>query len=388
MRGGYRWWGRLHVLGAGMLGGMMGGVGVLHWEDWRKAWKLQVENEQEEWGKESSRPLGRYDFVQAIDLVAPSVVKISVAHEDFGFFGLHGVLESSGSGFVLTSDGKIATNAHVVAGPQAGRVSGKLLVTLHDGRTFPGKVSGMDVLSDLALVEVDTGFPLTPVRLSTTPARAGEWVIALGSPLNYRNSATAGIISSEQRERVELGLAEGGPPTYIQTDAAVNVGNSGGPLISLDGEVLGITTYKANEDGISFALPADYARGVLEQLMAFGKIRRPFLGLKLVTLTPLLRDELVGRGRELPKEIGKHATHPEEPIGILVHEVMTGSPADLGGLRSGDVIIGINGKSMLSTGEFGNLMRGNGGTAITMGILRGSSAQPLTLHLTPSLPAK
>jgi len=124
---------------------------------------------------------------------------------------------------------------------------------------------------------VDTGFPLTPVRLSTTPARAGEWVIALGSPLNYRNSATAGIISSEQRERVELGLAEGGPPTYIQTDAAVNVGNSGGPLISLDGEVLGITTYKANEDGISFALPADYARGVLEQLMAFGKIRRPFL---------------------------------------------------------------------------------------------------------------
>jgi len=134
----------------------MGGVGVLHWEDWRKAWKLQVENEQEEWGKESSRPLGRYDFVQAIDLVAPSVVKISVAHEDFGFFGLHGVLESSGSGFVLTSDGKIATNAHVVAGPQAGRVSGKLLVTLHDGRTFPGKVSGMDVLSDLALVEVGT----------------------------------------------------------------------------------------------------------------------------------------------------------------------------------------------------------------------------------------
>ena len=223
-------------------------------------------------------PIGRNEVADAAEAVAPAVVNLAVlARTGGGLFGVggghdrEGVVAATGSGFVIDTKGVCVTNAHVVRGA----ASTKLRVTLHDGRTVEGQVVAADAASDIAVVQLDEKrAPYPCVKLGQSDnLRAGEWVVALGSPLHLSNTVTG------------MGGAARARMAYLQTDAAINQGNSGGPLCDLDGRVVGVNTMKAlGADGVSFAIPIDEARRVVTQLLDHGRVRRPYLGMKLLEL--------------------------------------------------------------------------------------------------------
>ena len=226
-----------------------------------------------------------------------------------------------GSGFIVRSDGIILTNAHVVEGADEVRVK------LTDRREFKGKVLGIDHVTDVAVVKIDaTG--LQTVRIGDpSKIRVGEWVLAIGSPFGFENTVTAGIVSATARS-----LPEGTYVPFIQTDAAVNPGNSGGPLFNLKGEVVGINSqiYSGTGGymGLSFAIPIDVASNVEEQLVKSGKVERGRIGVAIQDVTA-----------ELAKSFGL-----DKPQGALVSSVEPGGPADKAGIKPGDVILAFEGK--------------------------------------------
>ncbi len=231
----------------------------------------------------------------------------------------HGI----GSGFIVSSDGYVLTNAHVVA--DAAEVS----VKLTDRREFPAKVVGVDKRSDVALIKIAaTGLP--SVRFGD-PARvrAGQWVIAIGSPFGFESSVTAGVVSAVARA-----LPDETYVPFIQTDAAVNPGNSGGPLFNLDGEVIGINSQIYSRTGgfmgMSFAIPIDIALNVKEQLMHTGKVSRSRIGVAVQEVN-----------QQLAQTFGLGTPH-----GALVSLVEPKSPAEQAGLKPGDVITSVNGRSI------------------------------------------
>ena len=254
---------------------------------------------------ESNR-LTRNFIADAVELTAPSVVNITTM-SNRGY--------STGSGFIVDSSGLVVTNAHVV------RNSNRFKITLHDGRELVGVLHSKDKASDLALVKIvnDTGekFPVARIGTSST-LRPGEWCIALGSPLTLQNTVTCGIISAIARQSSELGLPQL-RSEFIQTDAAINRGNSGGPLVNLDGAVIGINTMKIAGAGISFAIPIDSAWQVIEQLRENGKVVRPYLGFTMINTM-------------------RHGSSSDERH-VLIVQVTPGSPAERAGLRPGDVIL-------------------------------------------------
>ncbi|XP_054920945.1 serine protease HTRA2, mitochondrial isoform X2 [Dermacentor andersoni] len=258
-------------------------------------------------------PSTRFNFIaDAVEKTAPAVVYIEILGRHP--FTQQQIAVSNGSGFVVRPDGLILTNAHVVA-------DGRLVtVKLHDGRQFTGKVEAVDRRSDLATVRIPAkGLPTLQLT-HTDQLRPGEWVVAMGSPLALNNTITAGVVSSVHRSSKELGIHN--EMDYIQTDAAINFGNSGGPLINLDGNVIGINTMKVTA-GISFAIPADYAMNFLEEASKKNQeetsAERWYLGITMLTLTPSLILELQQRDPMFP-----HVTN-----GVLVWRVMLGSPANL-----------------------------------------------------------
>lgn len=216
------------------------------------------------------RPLTAFSIADAAEVSGHSVVSLTALRTGRvnSMFGL----ASSGSGFFIDADGTVLTNAHVVADAvRTGRAAGSgaagsggapaLTVTLSDGRTFEGEVEALDTVSDIAIVKlVGAKGPFPAAALGTSATlRTGEWVVAVGSPLMLSNTVTAGIVSCVNRKGVELGI-QGHGEAFIQTDAAINQGNSGGPLVNLDGEVVGISTMKAfGADSVSFAIPIDVA---------------------------------------------------------------------------------------------------------------------------------
>ncbi|MDB5857734.1 MAG: serine peptidase [Ramlibacter sp.] len=224
-----------------------------------------------------------------------------------------------GSGFILTPDGFVMTNAHVVEGAD------EVLVTLTDKREFKAKIIGADKRTDVAVVKIEaTGLPA--VRLGdVNRLKVGEWVMAIGSPFGLENTVTAGIVSAKQRDT-------GDYLPFIQTDVAINPGNSGGPLINMRGEVVGINSQIYSRSGgfmgISFAIPIDEATRVSEQLRMSGRVSRGRIGVQIDQVT---RDvaESIGLGR---------------PQGALVRSVETGSPADKAGVEAGDIITRFNGQ--------------------------------------------
>ncbi|RLN91502.1 hypothetical protein BBJ28_00006447 [Nothophytophthora sp. Chile5] len=210
---------------------------------------------------------------------------------------------------------------------------------LLEGRPSWSVIHSADPLSDIALLQIKSDevkeWPKISLGLSSE-LRAGEWVCALGSPFSLQNSVSAGIISAVARHSSELGYPQKGGE-YIQTDAAINAGNSGGPLINLDGEVIGINTMKVDGSvGISFAIPVDTATQVIEQLRKYKKVVRPYIGMQMINFNT----------REL-KEIGR--MFPDVKEGVVVKSVSPGSPAHKGGLLPGDVIVSFDGKSVHST---------------------------------------
>ncbi|MFO0101254.1 MAG: Do family serine endopeptidase [Betaproteobacteria bacterium] len=226
-----------------------------------------------------------------------------------------------GSGFMLSADGVVMTNAHVVQGAD------EIIVTLPDRREFRGKLIGADRRTDVALVKIDaTGLPFVRIG-DPNRLRVGEWVIAIGSPFGLDNSVTAGIVSAKQRETGDF-------LPFIQTDVAVNPGNSGGPLINMRGEVVGINsqifTTSGAFAGISFAIPIDEAQRVGEQLRAQGRVIRGRIG---VTIGPVTREVAEGIGLVKPQ-------------GALVSSVEKDAPAERAGVEAGDVILRFDGKAI------------------------------------------
>ena len=247
-------------------------------------------------GKGGAPKSRRTEFNFIADLVeetAPGLVYIEIKDgrsRPGDFYSGDSLTLSNGSGFIVASDGLILTNAHVVINkPRA-----SIQVKLQDGRTFAGVVEDVDVKSDLATLRIDCQ-DLPRMKLgSSKDTRPGEWVIALGSPLALSNTITTGVVSNIARPQQELGLRSRDIPEYIQTDAAITFGNSGGPLINLDGEAIGINSMKVTP-GISFAIPIDYAKEFLRksaeaQAAGGGKKSRRYLGVSMMTLDSKIID--------------------------------------------------------------------------------------------------
>ena len=236
------------------------------------------------------------------------------------------VQRGTGSGFIVSSDGLILTNAHVLEG--ADRVT----VTLKDGRTIEGTVMGTDRLTDLAVVKVaEEGLPA--VRFGNSESlQIGEWAIAIGNPLGLDNTVTTGIISATGRNSAQIGAGDK-RIDFIQTDAAINPGNSGGPLLNAKGEVIGINTaIIKNAQGLGFAIPINSARDIAEQLIAKGKVEHPFLGIRMAQISPELKTQLKNRFNFTTTE----------NKGIFLINVVANSPAARAGLRRGDIVKAID----------------------------------------------
>lgn len=237
--------------------------------------------------------------------------------------------QGTGSGFVVTSDGQIITNAHVVN--KADRVT----VVLKDGRQFEGRVLGSDTITDVAVVKIEADHLPTVSLGRSEDLEPGQWAIAIGNPLGLDNTVTAGIISALGRSSGEIGVPDK-RVAFIQTDAAINPGNSGGPLLNERGEVIGVNTaIIQGAQGLGFAIPIETAQRVAQQLITKGKVDHPYIGIRMLTLTPELKQRI---NEDPNSRMLITADH-----GVLIGEVMQDSPAQASGLRAGDIIVAIDG---------------------------------------------
>ena len=263
-----------------------------------------------------------------------------------------------GSGFIIESNGLILTNAHVVEGATT------IYVTLTDKREFKAKLLGMDKRTDVAVVKIDTrDLPKLPLGASSR-VRVGEWVLAIGSPFGLENTVTAGIVSAKSRDT-------GDYLPFIQTDVAVNPGNSGGPLLNTAGHVIGINSQIFSRSGgymgISFAIPIDEAMRVADQLRTNGKMTRGRIGVALGEMTKDIAESL-GLGR---------------PRGAYVRNVEPGGPAAAGGIESGDVILSFNGRDIAKSTDLPRVVgETKPGTSVPVQVWRKGGTRDLTVTVT------
>ena len=245
------------------------------------------------------------------------------------------VERGTGSGFILSADGHLLTNAHVVADTDT------VQVTLKDGRSFEGKVVGVDTVTDVAAVKIKAQ-NLPQVRIgNSNNLIPGEWAIAIGNPLGLDNTVTIGIISATDRSSAQVGVPDK-RVTFIQTDAAINPGNSGGPLLNAQGEVIGVNTaIRSDAQGLGFAIPIQTAARVANQLFTKGSVDHPFLGIKMVDLTSATKDQI---NQETDLNVKQNS-------GVLIVEVLRKSPSAQAGLKEGDVIQKINNTPVKKSSE-------------------------------------
>jgi S1-C subfamily serine protease len=272
-----------------------------------------------------------------------------------------------GSGFIIKSNGTILTNAHVVQGADS------VSVRLRDGRSFTGKVLGLDVVTDIAIVKIDgNDLPVAPLG-SSANLQVGDWAIALGNPLGLDNTVTLGIISTLSRPSDQVGIADK-RIDFIQTDAAINPGNSGGPLLNEKGEVIGINTaIRADAQGIGFAIPIDKAIAIETKLARGQTISHPYIGIRMVTITPDLIEDI-----ENDPNAPKIAPGTQ---GVFVVRVMPESPAAIAGIKLGDVITTVKGKPITTAAELQKAVENSRvNQPLRVGIKRGSSNIALTLR--------
>jgi len=269
-----------------------------------------------------------------------------------------------GSGFIVSSDGYVMTNAHVVDGAD------EVIVTLTDKREFKAKIVGTDKRTDVAVVKIEAG-GLPAVRIGDiNRLRVGEWVMAIGSPFGLENTVTAGIVSAKQRDT-------GDYLPFIQTDVAINPGNSGGPLINMRGEVVGINSQIYSRSGgfmgISFAIPIDEAMRVSEQLRASGRVTRGRIGVQIGQVTRDVAESL-GLGKQQ---------------GALVTGVEAGSPAEKAGIEAGDIITRFDGKAIEKIADLPRMV-GNTkpGTKSTVTVFRRGSTRDLSIQIAEIEPDK
>jgi serine protease Do len=264
---------------------------------------------------------------------------------------------SLGSGFIISADGYILTNAHVVESAD------EINVRLTDKREFKAKVIGADKRTDVALIKIDaTGLPV--VRMGDpTKLKVGEWVVAIGSPFGFDNTVTAGIVSAKGRSLPQENFVP-----FIQTDVAINPGNSGGPLFNMRGEVVGINSQIYSRTGgfmgLSFAIPIDVALDIQSQLRAKGRVSRGRIGVVIQEVTKDLADSF-----GLPK-----------PVGALVNQVEKGSPADKAGVEPLDIIVSFDGKPIGSSSDLPRIVGSTRpGSKAAVQILRKGATKDLTM---------
>lgn len=290
-------------------------------------------------------PAGSNFIADAVEQVGPAVVRIDAEKNITGqidpfqnplfrrFFGdevpPQDRLEmGTGSGFILSTDGQLVTNAHVIDGADV------VKVTLKDGRTYDGQVMGTDPVTDVAVIKIEaTDLPTVQIG-SSEELVPGQWAIAIGNPLGLDNTVTAGIISAIDRSSAQVGIPSK-RVRFIQTDAAINPGNSGGPLLNDRGQVVGINTaIRADAQGLGFAIPIETAFRVANQLFANGEAAHPYIGIQMVDLTTERKDQI------------NQAETFDQPIqvdeGVLILQVLDGTPADEAGLQPGDLLLTIN----------------------------------------------
>ncbi|MBF2007152.1 MAG: trypsin-like peptidase domain-containing protein [Chlorogloeopsis fritschii C42_A2020_084] len=276
-------------------------------------------------------------------------------------------LRGLGSGFIIDKSGLVLTNAHVVD------KADKVTVRLKDGRSFEGKVQGVDEVTDLALIKINAGdLPVAPLGASSN-VQVGDWAIAVGNPLGFDNTVTLGIVSTLRRSSAQVGIPDK-RLDFIQTDAAINPGNSGGPLLNERGEVIGINTaIRADAMGIGFAIPIDKAKQITAQLERGGKVAHPYLGVQMLTLTP-----------QLAKENNRDPNSPiqvPEVNGVLVVRVLPNSPAANAGIRRGDVIVQVEGQSITTAEQLQNIVEDSRvGQVLQVKIQRGNQTQQISVR--------
>ncbi|WP_020210289.1 Do family serine endopeptidase [Gilvimarinus chinensis] len=322
------------------------------------------------------------EFTDLIEKSAPAVVKITTSktittqgspfgqspfdqHELPPWFPQPSPQErhsgSMGSGFLISTDGYIVTNNHVIDGAD------EVNVRLHDKREFVAEIVGADPLSDLALLKIDADdLPKLNFAKADT-LKVGQWVVAIGSPFGLDYSASAGIVSAKGRS---IGANQSQYVPFIQTDVAINPGNSGGPLFNMDGEVVGINSQiysrSGGSNGLSFSIPSDVAEEVVAQLKDGGRVERGWLG---VMITDVNRDLAISFGLD-------------KPVGALVNDVEPDSPAEKGGLKPSDIIIAFDGEEVLDSGMLPQLVgRVAPGTEVDVTVMRNGNKETLEVTL-------
>jgi serine protease Do len=315
-------------------------------------WTFPLENEP-------ATPLP--DFLPVVAKVMPSVVSVTTEIITSDFFGHQYTETAAGSGIIIDDKGYIATNNHVVEDAQS------IYVELADGRTFPANIVGADNLSDLAVIKIDA-VNLTYIYWGNSSlSSVGEWVLAIGNALGEGITATEGIVS-----RLDVSVDIGGGNILyglIQTTAPVNPGNSGGPLVNMAGEVIGITSVKivaSAVEGIGYAISSDEARPIIEDLIRYGHVTYPWLGVGVSTVTPLL------------------ATSENLSVdkGARIIEVVADGPADAAGLRKGDIIIRFGDKEISNVADLVQAIRSSKiGDEVEIDFVRGEDTETTSARL-------
>ncbi len=324
------------------------------------------------------------DFTALVARVKPAVVSITTTFgpqaEDpsvpiplpFPFnqmipHGGQSVVEARGSGFIIRQDGLIVTNNHVVKDEKS------VKVTLDDGTELPAKVLGTDPRTDIAVLKINASKPLPFIQLGNSrDVKPGEWVVAMGNPFGLGGTVTAGIVSAVSRD-----IGSGPYDQFIQVDAPINQGNSGGPLFTQDGKVIGMNTAifspTGGSVGIGFAIPSDMIRTVSDQLVATGHVTRGYVGVGTQTISPAMA----------------RALHLPETSGALLASVVSGSPAAKAGLQPGDVIESVNGQKIASPRDLALTVAGVApGSEAKMQVLRDGKDQEVDVKVGELPPEK
>ena len=309
----------------------------------------------------------RIDATRTVSASLPDVFQSPQFRQFFGNVpeGRERTEQGLGSGFIVSEDGQILTNAHVVDGADT------VQVTLRDGRSFEGQVVGTDPFTDVAVIKIETDNLPTVALSDSDQLQPGEWAIAIGNPLGLDNTVTVGIVSATGRSSGQVGVADK-RVNFIQTDAAINPGNSGGPLLNERGEVIGMNTaIIQNAQGIGFAIPINSVERIAEQLIATGKVEHPFLGIRMVALNAQTRATL---NQQTNLNI-------QEESGILVVEVMPDSPANQAGLQPGDILLNVGGQDVTTAEDVQQRVEASAvGEDLRIQIRRDGRAQTVTVQ--------
>jgi S1-C subfamily serine protease len=268
-------------------------------------------------------------IIKVVERVRPAVVNIDTESQVQTVFGVF-PRQGAGSGVIVSPDGYIMTNNHVVSGAQ------QIKVTLISGRRFTGKVVGTDAFADVAVVKVDTKEPLVAAKLGNSSSlKVGQLAIAIGNPFGLGSTVTVGVVSALNRSIQVPGFAV---EDLVQTDAAINPGNSGGALVDSGANVIGINTAIIPESrGLGFAIPIDTARAIMQQLIEHGQVVRPYVG--------------VGFGGDIDRETAAQYNLPVDH-GVIIRDVDPKGPSAAVGIRQGDIIVAIDGKQVNNWNDF------------------------------------